>query len=231
MGKIIAIGGGFNDRDAVALARRVMELSGKARPNYLLVPTTAYDIPDSRSLALYSKMGCSVDVLYLTHAYMTEAIMAEKIRRADLINVPGGNLAFVMDVWRRTHADEYLREAYDQGKVLFGGSSGSMCWFREGFDDCGPEDSFMFVEGLGLLPYCNCPHYETDFWKAFDDQVSTRGVSAIACENETAICYIDGKWSVMVASARRDARAWFFDADDGFRRYDLTQHPEILERL
>ena len=28
-----------------------------------------------------------------------------------------------------------------------------MCWFRQGFDDCGPQDSFMFVDALGLLPY------------------------------------------------------------------------------
>ncbi len=231
MGKIIAIGGGFGGSDAVSLARYVMELSGKNKPNYLLVPTTAYDIPDSRDVALYAKMGCEADILYVTHAYMTEEIIAEKIRRADLINVPGGNLKFVMDMWRRAHVDKYLREAFDQGKVLFGGSSGSMCWFREGFDDCGPDDAFMFVDGLGLLPYCNCPHYETAFWQTFNEHVSTRAISSIACENEAAICYIDGKWSIMASSARPDARAWFFDANDHFRRSNLREHPEILERL
>ena len=176
-------------------------------------------------------MGCETDILYLTHVYMTEEIIAQKIRNADMIHVPGGNLKFVSEVWRRTGADKYLKEAFEQDKVLFGSSSGSMCWFAQGYDDCGPQDSFMFIDALGLLPYCNCPHYEGAFWQSFNDRVTQTKLSSIACENETAVCYIDGKWSLMIASARPDARVWFFDASDGYRRCDLRQHPEILERL
>ncbi|MBQ7688129.1 MAG: Type 1 glutamine amidotransferase-like domain-containing protein [Clostridia bacterium] len=231
MGKIIGIGGGFNDEDEVALAKYVMELTGKAHPNYLQIPTTGYDFADGHSVGFYYKMGCETDILYLTHVYMTEEIIAQKIRNADMIHVPGGNLKFVSEVWRRTGADKYLKEAFEQDKVLFGSSSGSMCWFAQGYDDCGPQDSFMFIDALGLLPYCNCPHYEGAFWQSFNDRVTQTKLSSIACENETAVCYIDGKWSLMIASARPDARVWFFDASDGYRRCDLRQHPEILERL
>ncbi|MBQ6163488.1 MAG: Type 1 glutamine amidotransferase-like domain-containing protein [Clostridia bacterium] len=231
MGRIIAMGGGFGGDDAVSLAKKVMEMSGKPTPRYLQIPTTGYDFADGGSIALFAKMGCEVDVLYLTHAYMTEQIIAEKIRSADLIYVPGGNLKFVADVWKKTGADRYLREAFDENKILFGSSSGSMCWFREGFDDCGPESSFMFVDALGLIPYCNVPHYESAFWQEFNKYAATRSVSSIACENEAALCYIDGKYSVMVSSARPDARVWFFDAGDGYKRFDLREHPEILERL
>ena len=231
MGKIIGIGGGFDGVDAVTLAKYVMELSGKENPRFLHIPTTGYDFASGGTIGFYSKMGCYTDILYLTHAYMTEEIIADKIRKADIINVPGGNLKFVAEKWCETNADKYLKEAFEQGKVLFGSSSGSMCWFKEGYDDCGPEDKFMFVDALGLLPYCNCPHYESRSWQSFNDVVSTRKISSIACENEAAICYIDGKWSVMVSSARPDARVWFFDAEDNYKRYDLRQHPEILERL
>ena len=231
-GTIIAIGGGFdNGPDRVDLARRVMSLTGKEEPNYLFIPTSAYDSFDDSHVAFYSKMGCITDVLFLTHAYMTEEIAAEKIRSADIIHVPGGNLKFLMRYWNKFHLAKYVREAYEAGKVLFGGSTGSMCWFREGYDDCGPENSFMFVEATGLIPYGNCPHYEGVKWQSFNDVAPTRGISSIACENETAICYIDGKWSVMVSSARPDGRVWFFDAEDNYKRYDLTQHPEILEKL
>ena len=231
MGKIIGIGGGFNGDDNTALAKYVMELSGKAHPRYLQIPTTGYDIPDGGSYAFYYKMGCETDMLYLTHAYMTEEIVAQKIRAADIIFVPGGNLKFVAETWRRTHADKYLKEAFDAGKVLFGSSSGSMCWFEEGYDDCGPEDAFMFVDALGLLPYCNVPHYESAFWQHFNEDAAKTKRSTIACENETAICCIDGEWSLRISSARPDGRVWFFDAKDGYRRYDLRQHPEILQTL
>ena len=231
MGKIIGIGGGFGEQDEVRLARDVMELTGKHTPNYLQIPTTGYDSPDIHSVAFYCKMGCSVDLLYLTHAYMTEEIIRQKIENADMIHVPGGNLKFVADTWRRTGADKYLKQAFEDGKVLFGSSSGSMCWFKQGFDDCGPEDAFMFVDALGLLPYNNVPHYEGEFWQTFNDYADKTPLSSICCENDTAIQYIDGKWSLRIASRRPDARVWFFDAADGYKRYDLRQHPEILDTL
>ena len=231
MGKIIGIGGGFGEKDEVKLARDVMELTGKAVPNYLQIPTTGYDFADGHSVAFYCKMGCNVDILYLTHAYMTEDIIRQKIENADMIHVPGGNLKFAADTWRRTGADKYLKKAFDDGKVLFGSSSGSMCWFRQGFDDCGPEDAFMFVDALGLLPYNNVPHYEGEFWQTFNEYADKTPLSSICCENETAIQYIDGVWSLRIAERRPDARVWFFDASDGYKRYDLRQHPEILERL
>ena len=231
MGKIIGIGGGFSDEDQSKLARDIMELTGKHTPNYLQIPTTGYDFADGGSVAYYCKMGCNVDLLYLTHAYMTEEIIRQKIEAADMIHVPGGNLKFVADTWRRTGADKYLKKAFEDGKVLFGQSSGSMCWFQQGFDDCGPEDAFMFVDALGLLPYNNVPHYEGEFWQTFNAYANQTPLSSICCENDTAIQYIDGKWSLRIAARRPDARVWFFDANDGYKRYDLRQHPEILERL
>ena len=217
MGRVIAMGGGFGDADAVTLAKYVMELTGKGTPNYLQIPTAGYDFADERSFAFYSKMGCDAEILYLTHAYMTEEIVAEKIRKADMIYVPGGNLKFLANTWKKSHADIYLREAFAQNKVLFGSSSGSMCWFRQGYDDCGPESAFMFVDALDLFPYCNVPHYEGRNWQTFNDCACRTELSSICCENETAITNIDGKWGVMVSSARPDGRVWFFDAADADR--------------
>ena len=231
MGKIVAIGGGFDGRDADFLVRHILSLSGKERPNYLLIPTTCFDFCGKEYTSKFFNWGCGVDTLFLTRDYMTEELIAEKIRRADVIHVPGGNLRFVAETWRNTHADRYLKEAYEQGKVLFGASSGAMCWFQEGYDDCGPENEFMFVEALGLLPYCNCPHYESRSWQTFNEAVRTRKISGIACENEAALCFVDDRRYVLHSPARPDARCWFFDAADDFRRYDLEQHPEILHNL
>ncbi len=231
MGKIIGIGGGFGGQDRLNLAREIMKLSGKEHPNVLHIPTTCYDSADTSFISLFSRLGCDVDVLYVTHAYMTEELIAKMIRNADIIHVPGGNLKYVMDKWKKTGTDKYLKEAYEADKVLFGTSSGSMCWFKEGYDDCGPEGEFMFVDCLGLIPYCNVPHYENRNWQSFNEVASTRTVSSICCENDAAVAFIDGKCSLIAAGDSPDARVWYFDAQDGYRRLDLTQHPEIVEKL
>ena len=231
MGTIIGIGGGFGGQDQLALARQIIQLSGKEQPNVLHIPTTRYDDPDTSIISLFSRLDCDVDVLCVTHPYITEEMIAAMIRRADIIHVPGGNLKYVMQKWKKTNTVKYLKEAYADGKILFGASSGSMCWFQEGYDDCGPEGEFMFVDCLGLLPYCNVPHYEGRSWQSFNAAASSRSVSAICCENDAAVMFRDGKCSLLIAGDSPDARVWFFDKDNDFKRVDLTQHPEIVERL
>lgn len=230
MGTIIAMGGGFGGEYSWDLAEMIIKKSGKETPNYLLIPTTGYDF-SSGDISVFSKMGCNIDVLYLTHSGMSEEIAAEKIRKADIINVPGGDLRFCMTFWNKYNVAEHLREAYAEGKILFGSSSGSMCWFRQGFDDCGPRGEFMFVDCTDIIPYNNVPHYEGDFWHQFDEYADKTPLSTIACENDAAFVCEDGKYSLLICDKRPDARVWFFDASDGYKRYDLTAHPEILERL
>lgn len=231
MGKIVAIGGGFGNSDEWDLAEYVIGLSGKEKPNFLQIPTTGYDIPERGTIGVFAKMGCEVDILCPTHVYVNEEIIADKIRNADLIHVPGGNLEYVMRIWNRTNCSKYLKEAYDRGAVLFGSSSGSMCWFRKGFDDCDKRNGWMFVDCLDLIPYCNVPHYESRSWQEYRDYAKDAGMSSICCENEAAVCYIDGKYSILSSKSRPDATAYFFDAENDFKRYDLKEHPEILERL
>lgn len=231
MGKIIAVGGGFGGEYSDFLVRHVMEVCGKEKPNFLTIPTTCYDNFDTQFYSRFFNLGCSVDVLKVTADYTTEQMIADKIGRADVIQVPGGNLRFVAEKWKETRADKYLAEAYAQGKVLFGASSGAMCWFREGYDDCGPENAFMFVPALDLLPYCYCPHYESPYWQSFNQAVTSRKISGIGCENDAALCFIDGERYILHSPERVDARCWYFDAGDNFKRYDLDANSDLLKSL
>jgi peptidase E len=79
----------------------------------------------------------------------------------DAIWVGGGNTANLLAVWRVHGVDCVLREAWEAGVLLCGGSAGSLCWF-----ECGTTDSFdlhqlaPLQDGLGLLPGSHCPHYD-----------------------------------------------------------------------
>lgn len=230
MGTIVAMGGGFGGDYCWDLAEQLIKETGKETPNFLTIPTTCYD-DSTGDINVYSKMGCDCHILKLTDPCLTEETVARLISQADLINVPGGNLKFCLDVWNRTNAPKYLREAYNRGAILFGSSSGSMCWFKQGFDDCGPRGDFMFIDCIDLIPYNNVPHYEGEFWHQFDNYANKTPLSSIACENDTAFVCRDGKYSIMICPKRPDAKVWFFDANDNYKRHDLTAEPEILERL
>lgn len=230
MGKVMPLCGFSDEFDEIwALAFKAREITGKNHPNFLLVPTPAFDEYNRGTLNCYHKLGCSVDTLLLTRDYMTEETIKEKMEWADMVWVPGGNVKFLMETWKKTGADRYMREAFEDGTMLFGTSAGSMCWFAEAYDNCAPYDKKMFVECLGLFPYCVCPHFNSENWKSFEEDIRTRSISGLAIEDGAALCLIDGKNSIFTSHGTETV--WFFDANDNFKKYDLRQHPEILENL
>jgi peptidase E len=78
----------------------------------------------------------------------------------DAVCVSGGNTANALAVWRTHGMDAALREAWESGIVLFGGSAGMICWF-----ECSVTDSYgpslaPLRDGLGILAGSACPHYD-----------------------------------------------------------------------
>ncbi len=80
----------------------------------------------------------------------------------DVIWVGGGNTANMLAIWRVHGFDRLLREAWERGVVLAGGSAGMICWFEAGVTDSfGPQLDGM-RDGLGLLPGSACPHWDDE---------------------------------------------------------------------
>lgn len=65
-------------------------------------------------------------------------------------------------LWRTHHLDEILRECWEAGVVLAGVSAGSLCWHLGGTTDSFGLKLQPITDGLGLLPYSNCPHYDAE---------------------------------------------------------------------
>jgi peptidase E len=55
-----------------------------------------------------------------------------------------------------------MREAWTAGVVLGGVSAGSLCWHVGGTTDSFGPDLRPVTNGLGLLPYSNGVHYDTE---------------------------------------------------------------------
>ena len=233
MGKIMAFGGAdFKNGQMLDVAKIMIALTGKKKPHFLLLPTASHDQvddQDERYLVFGDAYGCPCRTLFLTHQETTEEVIRETIAWADIIFARGGNLKFLMDTWRATRADVYLKQAYDRGTLLCGSSSGAMCWFQEGRDDCGENSAFMNIPCLGLLPFTSGPHFEHPFWHSFENAVKEGALSSVGMENGAAFCYVDGHYFTL--HGRDGGSCYFYDAANGFEKTNLHDFPEKCDTL
>ena len=168
MGSIVAIGGGaIRTLATEPLDREIVLLSGKSRPHALLVPTASSDDTDYAVVfdrVYRSRLGCTTDVLYLLGSTPDPRVVREKIDRADIIYVGGGNTLMMMRRWRHLGVDTLLRAAFERGAVVCGVSAGAICWFERGHSDSmafynADDWKYIAVTGLGLVKGIACPHY------------------------------------------------------------------------
>jgi peptidase E len=88
---------------------------------------------------------------------ITEHLLAQ-----DVIWVWGGSVAGLLAMWRLHGVDEAMRQAWQAGVVLTGVSAGSICWHVGGTTDSFGPDLRPITNGLGLLPYANGVHYDSE---------------------------------------------------------------------
>ncbi len=65
-------------------------------------------------------------------------------------------------MWRLHGLDAGLRDAWEHGVVLGGVSAGSLCWHAGGTTDSFGPVLTPVTNGLGLLPYSNGVHYDSE---------------------------------------------------------------------
>lgn len=140
-----------------ALAR-----TGAQRPRVCLVMTASGDDASylARSYAALGAVGCDVDHLALFT--MPNRDPEEILSRSDLVWVGGGSVANLLALWRLHGVDSAMRAAWERGTILAGVSAGSICWHVGGpTDSYGPQLQVV-TDALGLLPYGNGVHYDSE---------------------------------------------------------------------
>lgn len=229
MGTIIALGGGsFSNGEMTNVARYILDCTGKQNPKVLFLPTAGFDDMngDEPIRDTFLSLGCTFDPLLLTDETLTKEEIEQAILSSDVVYAGGGNLQFLMDTWNRTGAADAMRKAYEKGVVLSGFSSGAMCWFAGGYDDCGPEHSFVFLPCLGLLPHIYCPHFISEVWQQFGTRIRETDESGIGVEDGAALVFHDGAYSIITGNEGGDA--FFFDKTDDWHKTRITDDASIL---
>ncbi|HEY0868538.1 MAG TPA: Type 1 glutamine amidotransferase-like domain-containing protein [Fimbriimonas sp.] len=163
---IVAIGGGeVGIGETEILDRELIRLSGKTNPLVLFVPTASQD--DATYVqtvrGAYSRLGCTVEALRLWGEDGSSETAQDKIARADLVYVGGGNTKAMIARWRQLGVDRFLRGHLEAGKPAGGVSAGALCWFQAGNSDWPqfegiPDVLTAKVDCLGFVDLVLCPH-------------------------------------------------------------------------
>lgn len=166
--RIIATSGGFlptSNYEVVQPGATLLEalrLTGKVRPRVCLLHTATGDDPAryARGYDALQRAGC--DVTHLGLFTMPTHDPFEVLTGSDLVWVGGGSVANLLAVWRVHRVDEAMAEAWDAGVILGGVSAGSICWHMGGTTDSFGPTLRPITTALGLLPYANGVHYDSE---------------------------------------------------------------------
>jgi peptidase E len=132
--------------------------------NQTFIPTASADNPFG--IANWFETCAPLDVkpfvqrMFIS-SYNQKVSFEEVLLSMDGIVVGGGNTLNMMAIWKAQGIDTILRQAWDKGIVLAGGSAGSLCWFEHGTTDSRPKD-ISKVECLGFIKGSHCPHYDSE---------------------------------------------------------------------
>jgi peptidase E len=144
------------------LVQHAIDLAESAgRPRVCFVPTAAGDSAEAVEAFTAAAAAAGADAEITVLALFTQPSVPDvraHLLGQDVIVVSGGSVANLMAVWRVHGLREIMRDCWEAGVVLSGGSAGSLCWHLGG-----PTDSFRdaldpFTDGIGLLPYSNGVH-------------------------------------------------------------------------
>ncbi len=242
--KIVAVGGGKIGWGAVPsqvmpLSREILRLSGKKNPRLVFIPTASSDDKSYARMvqAHFGKLGCGVDVLYLHRQKPTLTEIRNRILKADIIYVGGGNTLMMMNRWKKLGVDKVLRVAREKGKVLCGTSAGAICWFRQGNSDSrkyhNPQAGLIKVAGLNFIDALACPHYDAEKDRKPELKKmmkKTKGV-AVAMDNCAALEVVGDRYRAIAANPQ--ARVYkVYWAKEKYRQIPVSKEKwSLLSKL
>lgn len=148
-----------------ALTEHAVDLSGvTGRPPRVCLLATA--LGDDRATLHYLteaalERGFAPSQLTLFPMPNVDDITAHLLDQ-DVVWVFGGSVAGLLAMWRLHGVDAAMRAAWLEGVVLTGISAGSICWHVGGTTDSFGPELRPVHDGLGLVPFANGVHYDSE---------------------------------------------------------------------
>jgi len=212
--QIVAFGGGGFSMEwgNTLLDDFVLGLTGAQRPKVCFLPTASGDADHYvvRFYRAFAAERCEPSHVSLFRRETGVGDPRAHLLAQDVIYVGGGSLVSLLGTWRAHGLDQILRECWEDGVILCGGSAGALCWFEHalsGFHE-GPE---RLIPALGLLPWSCAVHYRAEQGRreAFLDAIGGGGLTPGYGAGDSAALHFVGAELAEVVSSRPDATAAF----------------------
>ncbi|MBP3815597.1 MAG: Type 1 glutamine amidotransferase-like domain-containing protein [Firmicutes bacterium] len=198
MGRIVAIGGGTL-KATEPLSKYALRLTAQERPKVLFIPTASRDdvkyINDFNEI--FTALNCEVKVLELTKKEYTDQEIDALINWMDLVYVGSGNIIYMMNKWAEYDLSKKLKDVFNNdGAVLVGQGSGSICWFSCGYSNSSYKDGktdwqYIWTDNLLDLHHTAvCPHYGEDDRANFDLRLLEKQIPGYGLEDHTAFVQV-----------------------------------------
>jgi peptidase E len=196
----------------------IADLTKKEKPKICYVPTASADNQDN--IKYWGRIcdALKIDTILLkvwVSSSEKNKSFEDILLNSDAIIVGGGNTLNMLGIWKSQGIDTILKKALKKGIILAGGSAGSICWFQNGISDSRPV-SLSIVDGLGFLPYSNCPHYSQETRKElYHQMVEAQKIhSGYAADENAGILFKDGK-AVEFVSQSDKHNSYFVSIEKG----------------
>jgi dipeptidase E len=209
MSDIVAFGGGGDSEEQTRkLTDFVSEIAGKDRLRVCYVPTAVGDASEA-IVRFYESWQGRGDLTHAKFFPWPRPDIREHVLGRDVLVVSGGNTANMLAIWRLHGFDRILREAWEAGVVLTGGSAGMICWFEACVTDSFGPQLEPLHDGLGFLLGSACPHYDGEELRrpTYRRLVEEGFPAGIAADDGVALHY-RGTELAEVVSVRQGATAY-----------------------
>lgn len=196
---IVAIGGGeIKTKTTLQIDEYIANLAkkraGEKRAVALFIGTASHDsLPYFNSFrkTYTSNFDIKADIALLTKKDIPMEHIKEKIEKADLIYIGGGDTLYMLEVWEKTGMKELILDAYNRGVILSGLSAGAICWFEKIYTDSEKISGGEYVvrDGLGVLKGIMTPHF--NLREEFVEVSKNYQEPAYAVEDNSALVFVN----------------------------------------
>ena len=234
---ILATSGGIVPADRIRwalgpLTEYAIDLAGvEGRPKVCFLATALGDDTSTIYNFYAAAQRRGLDPSHLTTFAMpnVEDVTAHLLEQ-DVVWVWGGSVAGLLAMWRLHGFDDALRTAWEAGVVLTGVSAGSICWHVGGTTDSFGPDLRPITNGLGLVPYSNGVHYDSEEQRRplFQSLIADGTLPAgYATDDGVGLLYRGGE--MVEAVSEKDGKgAYWVERDAGGQAVETRLDPRRL---
>lgn len=214
MRRIVAIGGGelrgqseINEY-IVSLVDRSALGEGRTKPYAVFLPQASHESkPYTNSFfKVFSKLKCKADVILYKNDEMSRERISEKLSKADIIYIGGGDYKYMADEFERMGVGELITNAYERGAVIAGNSAGAMYLFERSLSDYlierGESDEYAVVYGISLVKKNIVCHADEEKRRTEAERVLDSDDTIYVLESEAKV-FFDGE-CVNTVTARKE---------------------------